>query len=473
MLPGLGELLAALERRAAERGRDRLGPEPERRHRAGARPRRPRPSRGARRDHARSRSRFDRALRPHAPVELGCSFPVGLGVGKRRDRRIRLERRDRPVGPESVGLRRESSRGERRFERAVLAQDRCCLRRPDSPCSRQPIRRVSAEGDEVRHLLGLDAVPLPYLVGADAVELADPALRHQQGHGLAASWNMSRSLVTTRVVPPRLVSATVAVARKSSASYPGSLRGNEPECPAPARGGGRAALGARAGTRARPGSRQGGSCGRSERPACPSPRRSSAAAPLPRARASKFPKPTSMLAGLPAPSRIDFGQGVERPMRERVAVDGHQRAGCHGRLVRPRLSRRLISDQSRSVPSPAASKESRPARSASSIGCPKAHAHGPELREPVHPADRSRHERRVRRERDARRSSMRAGLMLLSQPLAAPRPLGEHRHHASLPARSGRRSRTPRRHPRRGARGTTRAPRAAFEGPAARARTSP
>ena len=89
-----------------------------------------------------------------------------------------------------------------------------------------------------------------------------------------------------------------------------------------------------------------------------------------------FAKPTSMFAGLPAPSRIDFGSA----WKARCASESPSTA-ISGRVVTaglpPRSSRRLIADQSRSVPSPAASKESRPARSASSTGGPKRTRNGP------------------------------------------------------------------------------------------------
>src|SRR5947208_16796437 len=42
--------------------------------------------------------------------------------------------------------------------------------------------------------------------------------------------------------------------------------------------------------------------------------------------------------------------------------------------------------------------------------------------------DRSRHERRVRGQRDPRWAGMRSGLMLLAQPLPSPRAFGEHDH---------------------------------------------
>ena len=284
---------------------------------------------------------------------------------------------------------------------------------------------------------------------------------------------MSRSLVTTRVVPPRLVSAaTVAVARKSSASYPGAFEASEPERPHEL--GEAVELFSELGRELAPSLVAGEELmpvGRNvQRVPAGDDRPRPLGVPEPE---QHVPEPDEHV-GRPAravPNRL--GQGVERPMGERVAVDRHQRAGRHGRRASS-ASRRWISDQSRSVPSPAASKESGRPRSVDlESGGPKRTRNGPEAREPVHAADRSRHERRVRRERDARRSAMRARLdASFAAPCSAAFPPGTSPSRRPR-ARCARRSRTPRRHPRRGARETTRAPRAAFAGPASRARTSP
>ena len=60
----------------------------------------------------------------------------------------------------------------------MLLEQRCRGLRPDAARARDLVGRVAAEGDEVRHLLGLDVVALAHLGGPDPRELAHPA------HGL-------------------------------------------------------------------------------------------------------------------------------------------------------------------------------------------------------------------------------------------------------------------------------------------------
>ncbi len=100
--------------------------------------------------------------------------------------------------------------------------------RPHAGRARELVGRVAAERDEVRHLLGLDAVALPHLVGADPGQLADAARRCEDRHRLAASWNESRSDVTTSAGQRFFLAAATAAARKSSASYPGAFAAVKP-----------------------------------------------------------------------------------------------------------------------------------------------------------------------------------------------------------------------------------------------------
>ena len=115
---------------------------------------------------------------------------------------------------------------------------------------------------------------------------------------------------------------------------------------------------------------------------------------------------------------------------ERVAVDDQQRSHAE-------RSSSSIAAISRSVATCGAS--SRPARSSSGIG---GAVRDPQLREaaePVGPDDPGRDQRHVRLERDPRRTGMGARLVLLPQPLLAPRALREHDHDVPFAAELRRR----------------------------------
>ena len=160
------------------------------------------------------------SLEPPAPGERRGAGPVGLDVGQRpgaarrpaASRSRRYRRRSSACGGEAAG-------GERGVERPVLAEYRRRLRRPDPGGAGDTVGRVAAQRDEVGDLGRLDAVAL-----ADLGRVRRARARRRRASACRivteslASWNESRSLVTTRACPPRSVSTRAAAARKSSAS---------------------------------------------------------------------------------------------------------------------------------------------------------------------------------------------------------------------------------------------------------------
>jgi hypothetical protein len=65
------------------------------------------------------------------------------------------------------GLGRETSRRERVFEHAVPAKQRGRAHSADTGRARQLVGGIPAQRDEVRHLLGIDAVTRAYFRRAD------------------------------------------------------------------------------------------------------------------------------------------------------------------------------------------------------------------------------------------------------------------------------------------------------------------
>ena len=102
-----------------------------------------------------------------------------------------------------------------------------------SPASRRgAVRRIPAQRDEVRHLLGLDAVALAH---AGDVHEFGPALGADLGNSTATSllthWNMSRSPVNSSAVPPASTSVCARLPRRSSASRSPALSTDHPNAP--------------------------------------------------------------------------------------------------------------------------------------------------------------------------------------------------------------------------------------------------
>src|SRR5205807_1989767 len=111
--------------------------------------------------------------------------PRGKLIFEGRERGGGVEGCYSPVEPQVLRLGREAPGGECGLERPVLAQDVGGLLRPDSRGAWEPVRGIAAQGDEVRHLLRLDAVALAHLGRADARQFGDSPYRLQDRRVLA------------------------------------------------------------------------------------------------------------------------------------------------------------------------------------------------------------------------------------------------------------------------------------------------
>src|SRR5262249_30559294 len=78
----------------------------------------------------------------------------------------------------------EAAGGERLLQGAVLGEDLRRRLRPDAAGAGQLVGGVATQGDEVRNLLGLDAIALPYLRRANPRDLADASGRLEDRHAV-------------------------------------------------------------------------------------------------------------------------------------------------------------------------------------------------------------------------------------------------------------------------------------------------
>ena len=148
-----------------------------------------------------------------------------------------VQRRDSPVQPKLLRLEANRPGRERLLERAVLASSVGLLRADAArPAA---VGRVAAQRDEVRHLVGLDAVALAHLAGPTRA-ISTRRVGWRIVVRSLTSWNMSRSDVATRRPARCLLSRPRRPPRKSSASYPGAFA-RRSRSPRRARAGGRAA----------------------------------------------------------------------------------------------------------------------------------------------------------------------------------------------------------------------------------------
>ena len=116
-----------------------------------------------------------------------------------------------------IGLLGEAPVGQRLLQRAVAAQQGRRAFRADAARAGQPVRRIAAQGDEVGHLPGLDAIALAHFGRADARHFA--GLERVQ-NGRRVGGELERIAVAAGdedCAATAFLSATAA-ARKSSAS---------------------------------------------------------------------------------------------------------------------------------------------------------------------------------------------------------------------------------------------------------------
>jgi hypothetical protein len=95
-------------------------------------------------------------------------------IGKRWQRRFRIHRRDQPIEAEHLSLSLKETCIKDTIKRVASPQLLRGAFRPDAGRAGQFVRRVAAESDKVRHLLWIDAISLPHLLGPDTREFGAP-----------------------------------------------------------------------------------------------------------------------------------------------------------------------------------------------------------------------------------------------------------------------------------------------------------
>ena len=127
--------------------------------------------------HGYATSRSLAARRSH-PQLLRCpraGGPVGLEIRQVGQRRGRIEGRDPAERAELRRFRLEPAGRDHRLEIGVGLEQRGGGLLAHASRSRDLVRGIATERDEVAHLARVDAVPLPYLGRADPGQLADAA----------------------------------------------------------------------------------------------------------------------------------------------------------------------------------------------------------------------------------------------------------------------------------------------------------
>ena len=381
------------------------------------------------------------ASSPQRPASAAAPAQSGSASGRGGKGASVAEAGDLEVGAQRVRLGCEASRREDGLERAVLGEDRRCPDGADSAGAGQAIRGVAAQRDEVRHLRWLDAVALAHLRRPHPLELRSPRAWARRIVTVSeASWNASRSLVTTSVQPAPGGLRAGGGGEEVVGLVAGGLGVREAERAHELRAGGRAARSARAGTRGRPGSRGRGRFGTSATSACRTRASTARGRSASQRLASMVANPTSMLAGWPSPSRIVCG----RPWKARCASESPS-----------------TTIRARPAAGPAvAIRARRPAR-ARGAGSPPRGAPWPPWPPGAGRARRGRRPARAGRSERGRARSARAGpsracaagtigtpaasamravplwgrgWWRLRSPLLRRVPSGKHRHHAPFPA---------------------------------------
>src|SRR5262245_10960682 len=95
-----------------------------------------------------------------APHQSSGLAPSGLLIAERRQRRRLVHSGDRAIEAQLVGLARESPRRDGILQRAVLAQQVGRAYGSDTDGTRDPVGRITAQGNEVGHLVRLDTIAL-------------------------------------------------------------------------------------------------------------------------------------------------------------------------------------------------------------------------------------------------------------------------------------------------------------------------
>jgi hypothetical protein len=106
------------------------------------------------------------------PRQRGRLIPRWSLTAKVWQRRLSVHRGDRPEKPQTVGHCGESPRSKRGFETAISLQQGCSTSCTDPRCTGHLVGGIAAQGDEIRNLLGIDAIALTNLGGTDTRHLA-------------------------------------------------------------------------------------------------------------------------------------------------------------------------------------------------------------------------------------------------------------------------------------------------------------
>src|ERR1700722_9969049 len=90
------------------------------------------------------------------------------------ERGFHIHCRDQPIKAEHLSLSSKEACAKDPIKRAIPPQQLRGAFWPDAGRARQFVRRVTAERNEVRHLVWINAISLPDLFGPDAREFATP-----------------------------------------------------------------------------------------------------------------------------------------------------------------------------------------------------------------------------------------------------------------------------------------------------------
>ena len=104
--------------------------------------------------------------------QCGCFVPRRFLAPKARQRSLSVHGGERPEKPQALCHRGKSSSLKRGFETAISLQQRCSTGCACPRCARHLVGEIAAQGNKVRDLDGIDAIPRANLGGANPRNLA-------------------------------------------------------------------------------------------------------------------------------------------------------------------------------------------------------------------------------------------------------------------------------------------------------------
>src|SRR5215467_733256 len=104
--------------------------------------------------------------------QCGCFVPRRFLAPKARQRSLSVHGGERPEKPQALCHRGKSSSLKRGFETAISLQQRCSTSCAYPRCARHLVGGIAAQGNKVRDLDGIDAIPCANLSGADPRDFA-------------------------------------------------------------------------------------------------------------------------------------------------------------------------------------------------------------------------------------------------------------------------------------------------------------